>query len=110
MSTLRPNEYVGEIAIDHETAGVSIEDLIKEAAIGKIPEGYYFAGIKFRTSHLRSLIGSSELSIDAIFKDKSGEQLIKIDGIILKTVDLFNAITEISIKIGVKEIDWNKLL
>lgn len=55
-TTHRPNELKGTIAIDKETAGKSIKDIIEPLIIKYSEDGFIFTGLKIYIGHPHLLL------------------------------------------------------
>ena len=65
-STGRPDEYKGTIAIDHHTAGTTIENIINPLISSYIKEGYSFYGLKIYMGAILDFTGINDFPVYVI--------------------------------------------
>ena len=117
-TTNRPTEYIGTIAIDTITSGISIEQIIEKLVSSYIIDGYHFNGLRIYTSHLYDLSSQKNISCEVLLSklnplDKTPHNIIVEREISL--YELMTSLTAISIQFTNKvdfesdNIDWGKL-
>lgn len=65
-TTSRPDEYKGTIAIDHHTAGISIEELIKSSVNSYLQDGFVFEGLSLYIGHPHLVLKDNRIRISVI--------------------------------------------